>query len=457
MDHNLPVRAEQLRARLAVYPVTVIAQMFLQPLFVWLFWEHASHRFLILWLLCIYSLHLAELAFWRANREKTNTIQECRRWNSLFTFFSLAVGLLWGAASVLFFPADLAYQALMICVMLGLAAGAITLNPVHPPTLYLYPPAVLLPIMFRVAAEGDSTHWALAAMLFFFMLVVLNAGRQLSWTFWLSLTQRFENKTLVEQLTEQKWIVEEAHRKLENANEQLRSHGQLLETRIQERTAEVLHKTRENLLVKDATIHAMCSLAETRNNETGAHLKRTGGYVRELAIRLREHKGFREVLTDENIELLPKVASLHDIGKVGIPDSILLKPGKLSVDEFEVMKTHTTLGGNAIMAAEAMLPVQNNFLFFARQVVMWHHEKWDGSGYPSGLAGDEIPIPARLMAVADVYDALISRRIYKEPHAHAQAVEIIFTSSGSHFDPDVVDAFLSIKDKFQQIAQTYRD
>lgn len=221
--------------------------------------------------------------------------------------------------------------------------------------------------------------------------------------------------------------------------------------------SEVERRTREVQVIQDVTILAMASLAETRDNETGNHIRRTQNYVRALAKKLKGHPRFRAALDDETIEMLYKSAPLHDIGKVGIPDSILLKPAKLTPEEFEVMKTHTTLGRNAIAAAEMRISAPSSFLSFAREIAYSHQEKWDGSGYPEGLAGDRIPVSARLMALADVYDALISRRVYKPPFPHARALEIIREGRGAHFDPDVVDAFLAIADEFDDIARRYAD
>ncbi|MES2118001.1 MAG: HD domain-containing phosphohydrolase, partial [Pseudomonadota bacterium] len=172
---------------------------------------------------------------------------------------------------------------------------------------------------------------------------------------------------------------------------------------------EVELRTREIVALQDVTIHTMASLAETRDSETGNHIRRTAHYVKTLAEKLRTHPRFAAFLTDETIEMLFKSAPLHDIGKVGIPDRILLKPGRFEPYEMEIMKTHTTLGRDAIMAAERELGVEVGFLKYAKEIAYGHQEKWDGSGYPQGLAGDAIPISARLMAVADVYDALISR------------------------------------------------
>ncbi len=221
--------------------------------------------------------------------------------------------------------------------------------------------------------------------------------------------------------------------------------------------AEVARRTREVQAIQDVTIQAMASLAETRDSDTGNHIRRTQHYVRALAERLRDHPRFAHFLTDANIVLLFKSAPLHDIGKVGIPDRILLKPGRFTPEEFAIMKTHCALGRDAIAQAEAILGMKVDFLTLAKEIAYSHQEKWDGSGYPEGLAGDAIPISARLMALADVYDALISRRVYKDGMSHEAAAEIILAGAGQHFDPDVVAAFTAIQDQFQAIAQRYAD
>ena len=221
--------------------------------------------------------------------------------------------------------------------------------------------------------------------------------------------------------------------------------------------AEVTSRTREVMAIQDVTILAMASLAETRDSDTGNHIRRTQYYVKALAEKLKTHPRFASFLTDQNIAMLFKSAPLHDIGKVGIPDRILLKPGKFEPEEFEIMKTHCALGRDAIQAAEDQLGMKVDFLTMAKEIAYGHQEKWDGGGYPQGLAGNEIPIPARLMAVADVYDALISRRVYKEGMPHDKAVQIIAASKGSHFDPDIADAFLDLQDEFQAIAGRFAD
>lgn len=221
--------------------------------------------------------------------------------------------------------------------------------------------------------------------------------------------------------------------------------------------AELARHMREASAIQDVTILAMALLAETRDTDTANHLLRTQHYVRTLAWKLSSHPRFRDFLTVANISLLFRSAPLHDIGKAGIPDRILLKQGRLTTEEFGIMKTHTTLGRDAIAQAEGALGMQLEFLSMARQIAFAHHEKWDGSGYPQGLVGDAIPIPARLMALADVYDALVSRRIYKEAMPHAEAIQIIQRASGQHFDPDVVAAFMQVHAQIYAVALTWAD
>lgn len=220
---------------------------------------------------------------------------------------------------------------------------------------------------------------------------------------------------------------------------------------------EVALRTLELQAIQDVTIIALASLAETRDAETGNHIRRTQLYVKALAEQLRRHPRFEQVLTVSMIDLLYKSAPLHDIGKVGVPDHILLKPGRLTAEEFEVAKTHAALGRKAIESAERRLGMRVRFLDVAKDMACHHHEHWDGTGYPAGLSGEAIPVAARLMAVADVYDALISRRIYKAAMTHEQAAAIIVAGRGQHFDPDIVDAFLAIQEEFQAIAWRFSD
>ncbi|MFZ6862633.1 response regulator [Undibacterium sp. Ji67W] len=241
-----------------------------------------------------------------------------------------------------------------------------------------------------------------------------------------------------------------SHLVLKVAADILRNQKQMLEIEVAKRTHEL-----ESL--QDVTILIMASLAETRDNETGNHILRTQRYVRVLAETLRLHPRFSAFLTPENIELLFKSAPLHDIGKVGIPDKILLKPGRFEPHEMEIMKTHTTLGRVSIEVAEQRLGRTFPFLQFAKEIAYSHQEKWDGSGYPEGLIGDAIPISARLMAVADVYDALVCKRVYKDGMTHESAAAIMIEGRGSHFDPDILDAFVSKQAEFREIAERYSD
>jgi putative two-component system response regulator len=205
------------------------------------------------------------------------------------------------------------------------------------------------------------------------------------------------------------------------------------------------------------TILGLASLAETRDSDTGKHVLRVQHYVRALALRLRYHPRFESEFTDLFISRLFMFAPLYDMGTIGIPDRILLKPGRLTPQEFDIMKTHTTLAYEALVQAEQTLGLQVEQLQILKDIAHSHQEKWDGSGYPQGLSGDAIPASARLVALADVYDALISDRVYKAGVSHEAAVGIIFQGHASHFDPDMVDAFIEIQDEFQAIAQRFAD
>jgi len=221
--------------------------------------------------------------------------------------------------------------------------------------------------------------------------------------------------------------------------------------------AEVERRVHDILLIQDITINALAELAETRDPDTGHHIRRTQEYVRILGARLRTHPRFAGALAGKAIDLLAKSAPLHDIGKVGIPDHILLKPGKLTGDEWAIMKTHSLLGALAIERATRLADRNVDFLDVAKQIAHFHHERWDGSGYPEGRLGDAIPIPARLMAMADVFDALISRRVYKAPTTFERARDIIAANRGRHFDPDVTDAFVDGFAEFALVAEKYRE
>ncbi len=241
-----------------------------------------------------------------------------------------------------------------------------------------------------------------------------------------------------------------AQLELKQARDHLKDHNAWLE-------AEVDRRMTENDLIQRVSIRALAHLAEIRDPETGNHILRTQGYVQTLARSLQAQPRFRPVLSDHYIDLLTRSAPLHDIGKVGIPDAILQKPGPLTPEEWVVMKTHARLGAEAIELAERDAEKEVEFLQLAKEIAHWHHEKWDGSGYPDGLAGDAIPVSARLMAVADVFDALISARVYKRPMSYTESREVISSGRGGHFDPDATDAFLDGYDQFVAIAERHRD
>ncbi len=223
--------------------------------------------------------------------------------------------------------------------------------------------------------------------------------------------------------------------------------------------AEVKRRIRDNRIIEDVAMRALASLAETRDNETGNHIRRTQGYVHLLAQSLAQIPGYQGSLSADTIEMLAKAAPLHDIGKVGIPDHILNKPGPLNPEEWRIMQQHTVIGAKSI--ERAMVGESDHtplaFLHVAMDIAYWHHEKWDGTGYPDGLRGEQIPLSARLMALADVFDALISRRIYKPAFSHEEARRIILDERGRHFDPVLVDIFAAHFEDFCNIALRYVD
>ncbi len=236
----------------------------------------------------------------------------------------------------------------------------------------------------------------------------------------------------------------DVHLSLLHAKKALKEQNKLLEIKVRERTQELA-------VTQGVIIEAMASLAETRDQETGDHVMRTRYYVQLLAAKLSDHPKYGSVLSELDPDDLGTAATLHDIGKVGVPDHILLKPGRLTLDEFEEVKKHTTYGHETLQKLSRRLP-GNEFLKLADIIAWSHHEKWDGSGYPRGLKGDDIPIYGRLMAVADVYDAMISPRVYKEPMPHEEAVAFILSQAGTHFDPDVAAAFDELCEGFRFIA-----
>jgi len=247
-----------------------------------------------------------------------------------------------------------------------------------------------------------------------------------------------------------------AHLENKLARDWIEDRNRVLEEMVAERTHELA-------ATQDATILSMATLAETRDKETGNHIRRTQRYIKALAEQLRTVPKYHDQIDPHAIELLFKSAPLHDIGKVGVPDGILHKPGKLDAGEYEEMKRHTLYGHEAILAAEGVLAAHSvssaaaSFLGFAREIALCHHEKWDGTGYPRGLRGEEIPIAARLMSLADVYDALVSKRVYKGAFSHEEAAQEIRAGRGTFFDPEVVDAFDAIEARFREISDSCRD
>lgn len=231
-------------------------------------------------------------------------------------------------------------------------------------------------------------------------------------------------------------------RELEQANEQL-------EQRVQERTREI-ERTQQ------VTVFSLAKLAESRDTETGDHLDRMRCYALETAREMVKLPKYRASYDESFARRIYQSSPLHDIGKVGIPDAILLKPGKLSDEEFEIMKTHTIIGGDTLKAADVEAGT-NSFLTMGRDIAYYHHEKWDGAGYPFGLRGEDIPLEARIVAVGDVYDALSSKRPYKEPFTHEKSMAIIREGRGTHFDPEVVDAFFRCEPKVLEIRRRYQD
>lgn len=239
------------------------------------------------------------------------------------------------------------------------------------------------------------------------------------------------------------------HLSLKLAQNELAMQNEILNMKVEERTREIA-------LTQEATLETIANLAEYRDPETGGHINRTKGYIKVLAEKLKEHPKYKDLINDDIINSYYKASPLHDIGKIGIRDEILLKPGKLTPDEFEEMKKHAAIGYETLKMATNQLG-ENSFLTYAMEFALHHHEKWDGTGYPDRLKGEEIPISCRLMAIADVYDALISKRIYKPAFSHEKSVSIICEGDGTHFDPDLIEIFKEINEEFRKIAIQFAD
>jgi putative two-component system response regulator len=201
---------------------------------------------------------------------------------------------------------------------------------------------------------------------------------------------------------------------------------------------------------RDMMIFSLAKLAESRDSDTGTHLERIREYSKVLATELMNWPKFESVVDAQFVELIYLTSPLHDIGKVGIPDSVLLKPGKLTSEEFEIMKRHTLIGGETLSASANAYP-EAGFIKMALDITLKHHERWDGTGYPFQLRGEQIPLCARIVAIADVYDALTTKRVYKDAYTHEEAARIIYDSRGTHFDPDIVDAFAMVEEQMRAI------
>jgi putative two-component system response regulator len=235
------------------------------------------------------------------------------------------------------------------------------------------------------------------------------------------------------------------HLRLRRAQLESDQHSRRLEAFVLEQVSEITDS-------QMATIIALAKLAESRDDQTGGHLERVQQYCRLLAMKLSEQMRFG-IIDHTFIDNIEYASALHDIGKVAISDLILLKPAELTDEEFELMKTHTMLGAQTLEAVSAKYP-SNDFIEMGIKIARWHHERWDGSGYPDGLVGEAIPLPARIMAVADVYDALMSQRSYKRSFTHEESRDVIVTQRGMQFDPDVIDAFLAVEGEFSEVPQT---
>lgn len=253
-------------------------------------------------------------------------------------------------------------------------------------------------------------------------------------------------------------MLSQARRALQDQNKNLEQLVVERTRKIQEQANELARRSEQLIAAQSATILAFCSLVEARDNETGNHIRRTQHYMLALCESMRAKPDYQAELTDENITLIFKSAPLHDIGKVAIPDSILLKPGKLDSAEWAIMQRHAEFGAAAITTAQGEAgEAEASFLEYARLIALTHHERWDGSGYPQALTGRDIPLVGRLMAVADVYDALISRRVYKPAFTHQDALAIMRNEREKHFDPEVLDCMLAIADRFGAIALRFSD
>jgi len=278
-----------------MYPTLILSQLFLQPLFVWLYWNHAPHYWLLLWLATFYAFHAVEFVKWERDRQRLDTLAECVDWHNHFTVFALGGGILWAVGAVVFFPIEFNEQSILICVMLGLVAGSVTMNPVHPPSLYAFVLGVMIPLILQVAIADDLHHWLLALMLALFTVVILYAGHGLNRTFVSLLQQRFENTDLLQQLSLQKAETEAAHHQLEIANSELSETLQELQfvnTSLEERVAEQTHQNieKERLLIQQSRSAAMGDMISNIAHQWRQPLSTLSLVVQNILVDYRESR-----------------------------------------------------------------------------------------------------------------------------------------------------------------------
>ena len=225
----------------------------------------------------------------------------------------------------------------------------------------------------------------------------------------------------------------------------------ILEEQVEARTKDLMQSYKTIQKIQEASIFALAKLAESRDDETGLHLRRLQAYCQAVCVQLRQREAYRRLMADDFVDNIVRSSVLHDIGKVAIPDNILFSPDKFELDEYEIMKQHTVYGGKALEEAALEVGGEENYLSMGRDVAYYHHEHWDGNGYPFGLKGEEIPLAARIVALADVYDALTTQRRYRKAYAHEQAIHAIASGRDKQFDPEIVDALLEIEGEFRRI------
>jgi len=251
------------------------------------------------------------------------------------------------------------------------------------------------------------------------------------------------------------------HIELKDAKDKLQRENVWLEQEVQRRVKEIT-------MIQDLTTHIITQLVESRDTETGNHIIRTQIYVEKLARLAQSTEQYKDQLSDEKIEMIAQAAPLHDIGKIGIPDAILLKPGRFTPEEYEIMKTHAEIGAKAIDEALEDLKTRYNvdeydqskaltYLRLTKNLVQCHHERWDGAGYPNGLSGLDIPLEGRLMAISDVFDALISKRVYKSSWTYDETYTYFKEQANKQFDGSLINLFIDHFDEFKEIAETYKD